>query len=116
MRALSKRWMFLALMGLGLSLAANPLAAQGEGKKAFSVSVDAALDATRATLVQEGYDVVKLEPKDEVLVVHYRRGNMGKGKGKGPMQTMVLRRVRETVVFEEADPALLVKIQLTLDL
>ena len=116
MRSMSRRWFASVSIGLVLAAWAGPLAAQAQGKKTFSVSVDAALDATRATLVQEGYDVVKLEPKDEVLIVHYRRGNMGKGRGKGPMQTMVLRRVRETVVFEEADPALLVKIQLILDL
>ncbi len=95
---------------------AGPMHAQGNSKKTFDVSVDVALQATRTTLVELGYDVVKLEPKDEVLVVYYRRGNMGKGKGKGPMEKLVIRRVKHTVVFEEADPELLVKIQVTLKL
>jgi len=51
-----------------------------------------------------------------VLIVYFRRGNMGKGKGKGPMERLVIRRVKQTVVFEEADPELMVKIQVTLKL
>ncbi len=95
---------------------AGPMHAQGKGKKAFGVSVDVALEATRTTLVELGFEVVKLESKDEVLIVYYRRGNMGKGKGKGPMEKLVIRRVKQTVVFEEFDPELLVKIELTLKL
>ena len=109
-------WTTIGVLGLLTVALAGPVHAQGNSKKAFSVSVDVALEATRTTLVELGYDVVKLEPKDEVFVVYYRRGNMGKGKGKGPMEKLVIRRVKHTVVFEEADPELLVKIQVTLKL
>jgi len=110
------KWTTIAVLGLLTVALAGPVEAQGNSKKAFGVSVDVALEATRTTLVELGYDVVKLEPKDEVFIVYYRRGNMGKGKGKGPMEKLVIRRVKETVVFEEADPELLVKIQVTLKL
>jgi hypothetical protein len=110
------KWTTIGILSLLTVALVGPMQAQGNSKKAFGVSVDVALEATRTTLVELGYDVVKLDSKDEVLVVHYRRGNMGKGKGKGPMETLVIRRVKQTVVFEEADPELLVKIQVTLKL
>ncbi len=106
----------IAVLGLLTVVLAGPVNAQGNSKNTFGVSVDVALEATRTTLVELGFEVVKLESKDEVLIVYYRRGNMGKGKGKGPMEKLVIRRVKQTVVFEESDPELLVKIQLTLKL
>ena len=110
------KWTTIGILGLLTVALAGPVQAQGNSEKAFGVSVDVALEATRTTLVELGYDVVKLESKDEVLIVYFRRGNMGKGKGKGPMEKLVIRRVKQTVVFEEADPELLVKIQVTLKL
>ena len=106
----------IGVLGLLTVVFAGPVRAQGNSNKAFGVSVDVALEATRTTLVELGFEVVKLESKDEVLIVYYRRGNMGKGKGKGPMEKLVIRRVKQTVVFEESDPELLVKIQVTLKL
>ena len=116
MMSTTRNWPLIVMIGVLLAVLASPAAAQGNSKKSFDVSVDVALEATKTTLVKEGFDVVKLESKDEYLIVHYRRGNMGKGKGKGPMQKLVIRRVKETVVFEEADPDLLIKIQVTLKL
>jgi hypothetical protein len=101
-----------ALTGLALS----PAEAQEKAKQTFSVTTDVALEATRISLVAEGYDVVKLESHDELVIVYYRRGNMGKGKGKGPKERMVIRRHRGTVVIEEADPTILLRIQVTLKL
>ena len=75
-----RNWPLIGLIGVLVVVLANPAAAQGNSKKTFDVSFDVAIEATKATLVQEGFDVVKLEPKDEYLIVHYRRGNMGKGK------------------------------------
>ena len=109
-------WFRIGVIWILALIPTSPAEAQGNSKKTFDVSVDVALEATKTTLVQEGYDVVKLESKDQYLIVHYRRGNMGKGKGKGPMEKLVIRRVKETVVFEEADPDLLVKIQVKLKL
>jgi hypothetical protein len=49
-------------------------------------------------------------------VVYYRRGNMGRGKGKGPIQRMVIRTLRDRVVFEETEPTVLVDIDVKLKL
>ena len=49
-------------------------------------------------------------------MVYYRRGNMGRGKGKGPVQRMVIRTVRDRVMFEETDPSVLVDIDIKLKL
>lgn len=106
----------VALSALVAALAASPAAAQEKAKKSFSVSVDVALEATTITLVEEGFDVVRLEPQEELLIVYYRRGNMGKGKGKGPMERMVIRRHRDVVVIEDVDPAILIKIEVALKL
>jgi hypothetical protein len=49
-------------------------------------------------------------------VIYFRRGNNGRGKGKGPLQRMVIRTVRDRVFFEEADPSVLVNIDIKLKL
>ena len=106
----------LALSAFLTGLILSPAAAQDKAKKSFSVSADLVLDATKLALVEEGYDVVKLDQQEELLVVYYRRGNMGKGKGKGPMERMVIRRQRDVIIIEEAEPSILLKIQVTLNL
>jgi hypothetical protein len=106
----------VVLSALVAAVAASPSAAQEKAKKSFSVSADVALEATTITLVAEGFDVVRLEPQEELLVVYYRRGNMGKGKGKGPMERMVIRRQRDVIVIEDVDPVILLKIEIALEL
>jgi hypothetical protein len=49
-------------------------------------------------------------------VIYYRRGNMGRGKGKGPLQRMVIRTDRDRVLFEEIEPSVLVDIDIKLKL
>jgi hypothetical protein len=49
-------------------------------------------------------------------VVYYRAGNMGHGRGKGPVRRMVIRTVRDRVVFEETEPSVLVDIDIKLKL
>ena len=53
---------------------------------------------------------------DDAQVIYYRAGNRGRGKGKGPVERMVIRTVERRVVFEEAPPAILVDIDLNLKL
>jgi hypothetical protein len=36
--------------------------------------------------------------------VYYRRGNMGRGKGKGPIEKIVIRPEPDRVVFVSAPP------------
>jgi hypothetical protein len=109
-------WSGLALVAL-LSLSAAPAMAQGKGKyKHYSVSSDRAVTVTRTVLVEQGYKVVRVERVGVTQVVYYRRGNMGRGKGWGPVQRMVIRSVRDRVVFEDAEPDVLIDIDVRLKL
>lgn len=103
---------------LGLAAWAAPLAAQGQAPKAkhYAVTGDRAVSATRQVLVAQGYEVVRIETAGADQVVFYRRGNMGKGKGKGPLQRMVIRRVENRILFVDVPDAILVEIDLKLRL
>jgi hypothetical protein len=109
-------WSGLALMAL-VSFGAMPAMAQGKGKsKHYVVSSDRAVTVTRTVLVERGYRVIRIERVGPTQVVYYRRGNMGRGKGGGPVERMVIRTVRDRVYFEEAEPDVLVDIDVRLRL
>ena len=109
-------WSGLAALTL-FGTAAGPVQAQGKGKaKHYVVSNDKALRVTRTVLVEQGYHVVRVERVGATQVIYFRRGNKGRGKGKGPLQRMVIRRVSDRVVFEEAEPSVLVNIDVKLKL
>jgi len=115
---MSKRYMLLRILTgvLLLALGATPLMGQGKSGKGFKVSDDRAITVTREVLVKDGYDVVRVERVGETQVVYYRRGNMGKGKGKGPLEKLVIRRVANRIVFEDTAPDIMVNIELKLRL
>ncbi len=95
---------------------AAPLTAQGKGPKKYAVSNDRALVVTKEVLVKQGYDVVRVENSGRDIVVWYRRGNRGRGKGKGPPARMVIHRTEDRVVFLSAPSAVLVDIDVRLKL
>lgn len=97
-------------------LGAAPLAAQGKGPKHYAVTTDRALHVTRAVLTEQGFEVVRVEVQGADQVVFYRRGNMGKGKGKGRLERMVVRRLENRIVFVDTPDAFLVQIDLRLKL
>ncbi len=106
----------LLLAGL-LVLATAPVAAQGRGhKKEFEVAPSRAVSVTREVLVHQGYEVVRIETIGNDQVVYYRRGNMGRGKGKGPPMKMIIRRVENRIVFVDTPDAVLVDINVRLRL
>ncbi len=97
--------------------AAGPVAAQGKGhghRKEFTVAPDRAVSVTREVLVHQGYEVVSIETHGDDQVVYYRRGNRGRGKGKGPPMKMIIRRVENRVVFVDTPDAVLVDINVRL--
>ena len=98
-----------------LCLAATPLAAQGNGKR-YKVTHDRAVTVTREVLVRQGYEVVRIETEGPTQVVYYRAGNRGKGKGKGRVEKMVIRREAERVIFVDTPAAILVDIDVRLRL
>jgi hypothetical protein len=105
----------LAVLALAVSVA--PAHAQGKGKdKHYAVSNDRAVTVTRNVLVHQGYDVVRIERVGATQVVYYRAGNRGRGKGKGPLQKMVIRTVERRIIFENTPPAIMVDIDVNLKL
>lgn len=107
-------WSCLALVVL-LASRTVPAHAQGEGKyKHYVISNERAISVTRRVLIHQGYTVVRIQRVGPTHVVYYRRGNMGRGKGKGPLQRMVIRTVRDRVMFEETEPTVLVDIDIKL--
>jgi hypothetical protein len=80
------------------------------------VSSDRAITVTRTVLVRRGFEVVRIERVGPTQVVYYRPGKRWRGKGRPPVYRMVIRTVRERVVFEETDPAVLIDIDVKLKL
>jgi hypothetical protein len=74
------------------------------------------MGATKTVLERQGYELVKVVRDGDTQVIYYRRGNHGRGNGKGPMERMVIRTVNRRVVFEEAPSAILVDIDFQLKL
>src|SRR5216110_3472306 len=105
-----------ALVIAALVVCATPLGAQGNGPKKYAVSNDRALIVTKEVLVKQGYEVVRVENSGRDYVVWYRRGNRGRGKGKGPPVKMVIHRTEDRVVFLSAPSAVLVDIDIRLKL
>ena len=103
---------------LVLGALASPLAAQGRGHgpKHYAVTTDRAIVVTKQVLVEQGFDVVRVEVHDNDRVIYYRRGNMGRGKGKGRLERMVVRRVENRIVFVDTPDVFLVQLDLRLRL
>lgn len=107
-------WCGLAFAGFGA--AARPVHAQGNGKaKHYAVTGDRAVSVTRTVLVQRGYNVVRVERVGPTQVVYYRV-KKNRGRGWGPPQRLVIRTIRDRVVFEDAEPSVLIDIDMKLKL
>jgi hypothetical protein len=106
----------LPIVLLLAAIAVVPLAAQGGPKREFAVAPTRARSVTREVLVRQGFEVVRIETVGNDQVVYYRRGNMGRGKGKGPMAKMIIRRVENRIVFIDTPDAILLDINLRLKL
>jgi uncharacterized protein (UPF0548 family) len=83
-----------------------------KGKKVHTS--DEAVEITRVVLREQGYELVRVEQRGDVRVVYYRRGNMGRGRGKGPIMYMIVRPSPERIVIERAPSSVLVQINVRL--
>lgn len=106
----------LGMLLVAALLVAGPAAAQGKGPKRYAVTNDRALVVTREVLVKQGYEVVRVEDSGRDIIVWYRRGNRGRGKGKGPPVRLVIHRTENRVVFLDTPSAILVDIDVRLKL
>ena len=105
------------IVGLGLVAAFSVSgAAQGQGAKRYAVTSDKAFDVTKDVLGKHGYEVVRIVARNGDRVVYYRRGNMGRGQGKGPLRTLVIRRVENRIVFVDVPDVVLIDIDIRLRL
>ena len=106
----------LAMLGIviGLTLQAAPVAAQNGGHKRYAVTSDRAFDITKDVLGRHGFEVMRIDVRGGDRVVYYRRGNMGRGRGKGPLQSLIIRRVENRIVFFNVPEAILVDIDVRL--
>ena len=122
--ALSRRVSCVALVAL-CAAAVHSAEAQGRGagknkmppgqaKKV--VTAGAAVVVTREVLVKHGYTVVRIEDVGLTHVIYYRRGNMGRGRGLGPIERMVVRPSGDIVVFEAGPAPVLLDIRVRLGL
>ena len=113
---MKSRWMIVTGL-IALFTIPRTGVAQGHGpKKEFAVAPSHAVSVTRDVLVHQGYEVIRIETVGKDQVVYYRRGNMGKGKGKGPPLKMVIRHVENRVLFVDTPDAILVDINVRLHL
>jgi hypothetical protein len=102
----------VALAGMTIS----PAQAQTKVKvKHYAVTSDRAISVTRTVLVRRGYNVVRVERVGPTQVVYYRVKRNKHGRAVGPMQRLVIRTVRDRIVFEEAEPSVLIDIDVRLN-
>jgi hypothetical protein len=115
----------IALAALVIAFAPALASAQGKSKevkakpyatKKVRPSTDRAIVVTREVLVKHGFEVVRIMEVDGTRVVYYRRGNMGRGRGKGPVERMIIRPAPDRFIFEAAPRGVTVDINVRLGL
>lgn len=74
------------------------------------VTTSQAVVVTRDVLVSNGYRVVSVVPSGTAQVIYYRRGNMGNGRGLGPVQKIYVVPNGEVVAFRSVPDPLLATI------
>ncbi len=74
----------------------------GHAKRHYT-SVEA-VDVTRDVMHRHGYEVERVERHGDDQVVYYYRGNMGRGRGHGPLERMVIHPDHDRIVVRQAPP------------
>ena len=74
------------------------------------VTMSQAVVVTRDVLVNNGYQIVNVVPSGTTQVIYYRRGNMGKGRGLGPVQKIYVVPSGDVVRFTSVPDPLLTTI------
>ena len=71
------------------------------------VTASQAVIVTRDVLVANGYRVVNVVPSGATQVIYYRRGNMGRGRGLGPVEKIYVVQSGDIVSFRSVPDPLL---------
>ena len=71
------------------------------------VTTGQAVIVTRDVLVANGYRVINVEPTGTTQVIYYRRGNMGNGRGLGPVRKIYVVPSGDVVRFTSVPDPLL---------
>jgi hypothetical protein len=86
----------------------------GNKQKVKVISTNEGVTIAREILVKHGYEVVRVDLVGDTRVIYYRVGNRGRGRGKGPVRRIVVRREPERIVFVDAPRVVLVDINVRL--
>lgn len=92
----------------------SPPGLQEKKKKKEAVTPDRAVEVTRLVLEEQGYLLVRVEHVDGARVVYYRRGNNGRGRGRGPVEKMVIRPAPDRIIIEAAPQSVLLQVNIRL--
>jgi hypothetical protein len=95
-----------------LTAVVSPVA--GQARREFVAAPSHAIAVTREVLTHRGFEITRVVVVGNDRVVHYRRGNMGRGKGQGPPQTLTIRRTGNRVVFLNTPSVFLVDLNVKL--
>ena len=88
----------------------------GNKEKVKTIATDDAVAAARYALAKHGYEVIRVDVVRDTRIVHYRLGNRGRGRGKGRLEKIVIRRERERVIFDYAPKVVQLEINVKLGL
>ena len=121
------RYALVAAAAAGVWLAGGAAEAQGNSRpdragppgsgnkqKVKVISTNEGVTIAREILVKHGYEVVRVDIVGDTRVIYYRVGNRGRGRGKGPVHRIVVRREPERIVFVDAPRVVLVDINVRL--
>lgn len=86
----------------------------GNKEKVKIVAINDAVAAARYALVKHGYEVVRVDVVRDTRIIYYRVGNRGRGRGKGRLEKIVIRRERERVIFDDAPKVVRLEINVKL--
>ncbi len=86
----------------------------GNKEKVKIIATNDAVAAARYALVKHGYEIVRVDVVRDTRVIYYRVGNRGRGRGKGRLEKIVIRRDRERVVFDHAPKVVQLEINVKL--
>jgi hypothetical protein len=93
-----------------------PKAKPAGGKEKHKVTHAEAVDVSRRVLIEQGYSISRVERRGDTQVIYYYRGNNGRGKGRGPLERIVVRPKADRFVFEGAPSSVLKAVTLRLQM